>query len=738
MSRCRTPFVAILLWLVAASSYAQIAGNQIINLPQKNAGAISNPAQAWLPAFDQNGGSTKTVRVSIADITTLAGGLTNGDKGDITLSGSPAGSVWTVDSGIFAPIVHSHVIADITGLQTALNGKAATVHTHAIADTTGLQTALDGKAALVHTHAIADTTGLQAALDGKATLVHTHAASDIVSGTFASARFAANTVPHATLSNTSVNGVLLGSPSTGGTVGEITIGSGLTLTGSTLTAAGGSPGGTTGKIQYNNAGAFAGASDVVYSTGQLAVTPAWSGTGTATTPLLVNVTADPGPANAASKLLDLQVGGTSRLNFVKDGTLSMVVNGGIVNQILTAPSNNPAIEFRGPTIPDFSGIGISPAITTTTTGRLWQNSPTNGGMQLTAFTTSAGGSTHAFSFVGYQGATSLTAPVIGLYAFKHNGTNNRTSISGSEKLAAFFNGTSEAVTLFGDSSIALSTDAILTRDAADTLAQRRGLLPQKLSVYNTWANSGIDYERGVFDWKGTANTLRIGTEQGGTGVARAVSIVTGGTERINIPATGGFKVTGPIDATTAIGNTSGSAGIGFFASGASMALRNSSNIAMMLHSTIVDVTNNRLLGFESGESGTPDAGIQRVSANILGITNGSTGPGKLAIDKVQGTPFERLKMEWDTTNHVARIGTEKGTGGTARDLAFITDDQVRMTVAGSTGVATFSADQIRIATDKTPASATDTGVAGTVCIDDNFIYVCTSTNVWKRAALSTW
>ena len=41
-------------------------------------------------------------------------------------------------------------------------------HTHAIADTTGLQAALDGKAAVGHKHVIADVTGLQAALDAKA------------------------------------------------------------------------------------------------------------------------------------------------------------------------------------------------------------------------------------------------------------------------------------------------------------------------------------------------------------------------------------------------------------------------------------------------------------------------------------------------------------------------------------------------------------------------------------------
>jgi hypothetical protein len=58
----------------------------------------------------------------------------------------------------------------VTGLQTALDGKAGSSHAHAIGDVTGLQTALDGKAASSHSHGISDVTGLQTALDGKAPL----------------------------------------------------------------------------------------------------------------------------------------------------------------------------------------------------------------------------------------------------------------------------------------------------------------------------------------------------------------------------------------------------------------------------------------------------------------------------------------------------------------------------------------------------------------------------------------
>jgi hypothetical protein len=91
-----------------------------------------------------------------------------------------AGRGWTYAflktalGSVFASVSHTQAISTVTGLQTALDAKAAAVHAHAIADTTGLQAALDGKAASTHAHAIADTTGLQAALDAKAASVHTH------------------------------------------------------------------------------------------------------------------------------------------------------------------------------------------------------------------------------------------------------------------------------------------------------------------------------------------------------------------------------------------------------------------------------------------------------------------------------------------------------------------------------------------------------------------------------------
>lgn len=91
------------------------------------------------------------------------------------------------------PLVKSAMLmSDVSGLAAALAGKANTSHTHIISDVTNLQTSLDAKATTTaltaglatkantsHTHTISDVTGLQTALDGKAAVSHTHTGSQI-------------------------------------------------------------------------------------------------------------------------------------------------------------------------------------------------------------------------------------------------------------------------------------------------------------------------------------------------------------------------------------------------------------------------------------------------------------------------------------------------------------------------------------------------------------------------------
>jgi hypothetical protein len=100
-----------------------------------------------------------------------ATGTTNNLK--VLKAGSSAGSfswaniAYTELTGVpssFTPSAHTHAIADVTNLQTSLDGKAASSHTHLWADITDKPSTFTPSA---HTHAISDVTGLQTALDGK-------------------------------------------------------------------------------------------------------------------------------------------------------------------------------------------------------------------------------------------------------------------------------------------------------------------------------------------------------------------------------------------------------------------------------------------------------------------------------------------------------------------------------------------------------------------------------------------
>ena len=95
--------------------------------------------------------------------------------------------------------------------------------------------------------------------------------------------------------------------------------------------------------------------------------------------------------------------------------------------------------------------------------------------------------------------------------------------------------------LFGNnlclqSGIGLSFDinshTVLIRDGVDyIMAQANGANPNTFRVYNTSTSSNVNFERGAFGWTDTANVLTIGTQMGGTGVARNMQFVIGGSTK---------------------------------------------------------------------------------------------------------------------------------------------------------------------------------------------------------------
>ena len=78
-------------------------------------------------------------------------------------------------------------------------------------------------------------------------------------------------------------------------------------------------------------------------------------------------------------------------------------------------------------------------------------------------------------------------------------------------------------------------DTRLFRDAADTLAQRRGANGQTFRLYNTYTDAS-NHERLSLRW--ASNVAIIGTEKAGTGSARALEFQTDGTTRWTLTSTG--------------------------------------------------------------------------------------------------------------------------------------------------------------------------------------------------------
>lgn len=80
----------------------------------------------------------------------------NGKTGAVVLGASDVGALpssyippapgWGDVTGkptTFPPATHNHTVEQVTGLQSALDGKAASSHTHTVAQVTGLQDIID-------------------------------------------------------------------------------------------------------------------------------------------------------------------------------------------------------------------------------------------------------------------------------------------------------------------------------------------------------------------------------------------------------------------------------------------------------------------------------------------------------------------------------------------------------------------------------------------------------------------
>lgn len=127
------------------------------------------------------------------------------------------------------------------------------------------------------------------------------------------------------------------------------------------------------------------------------------------------------------------------------------------------------------------------------------------------------------------------------------------------------------------------------------------------------------------------------------------------------------------------------------------------------------------IAFQGSRGGT-DTNVAGVDATIQGsLGTGTAASGKLVF-KV-GTPTTTGSTQ-HTANTVLTL-QDTGAGGTPSPAVIaagpVTSTQFRLS-----------------ALNTAPSSAADTGTLGEIRIDSGYIYVCTATNTWVRAALATW
>ena len=349
---------------------------------------------------------------------------------------------------------------------------------------------------------------------------------------------------------------------------------------------GGTPGGSTTEVQFNNAGAFAGDADLTWNstTNVLGITGDvnLSDGGTYTTTLQ---TITP-TANRTVSIAD----GTGTLAFVAGSSGQLLYNNAGANAGLpTLTTDGTNITLTGRFISSLNGAlsttgiaGVPVAATgtwitggtATTTKPQVLIEPT--GATSTAWSTSGTGLgvNAASGFAGrlldlqingtsrftVSNSTQTTAVIdgdglgsAGLYLRNGTGaatirTNNiglnfdnagATFLAHLNTTGYFVSSTS--VIGFSNSTGGLGTpDTLLARDAANTLAQRNGTTAQTSRVYNTFTSS-TNYELGKLEW--SSNVFRIGTEKGsGGGTARAVEVHTDSISRLALDTTGSVRV----------------------------------------------------------------------------------------------------------------------------------------------------------------------------------------------------
>jgi len=390
--------------------------------------------------------------------------------------------------------------------------------------------------------------------------------------------------------------------------------------------------GTTGNVQYNNAGKLAASSD-------FNVDLDWNESSTVFTGLKLNVTDTASLSD--SNLLDLQVGGSSKFNVTKAGQLKTTSGQGDIETGISAVANDYRVNINRLYVIDY---GVTYLANNVSSGyRQWLFQPGTG------------------------------------FALNSN---------------AYFGWSDQNFNVQGG-----NYDIKLWRDDADTLAQRRDTNAQTFRLYNTWGNSGVDFERTSLTRDSSG--LVIDAQKGGTGVdpTNLLDLQVDGTAQLRVNNFGQiYRSTPPSTSGIRLKINTGVADYGISDNEGHVNILYNSIGALSVTSNLVGIGGSRSIGFSTGRSwDTADLVFGRDAANTLAQRNGGTDLApvsqtyRLYNFSVDSTSdYERTSITDDSTGLVINQEYD-GTGALRTNLLDIQDNgtsKVTITGNGNVGIGT--------------------------------------------------
>jgi hypothetical protein len=228
-------------------------------------------------------------------------------------------------------------------------------------------------------------------------------------------------------------------------------------------------------------------------------------------------------------------------------------------------------------------------------------------------------------------------------------------------------------------------------------------------------------------------TLRInGARNNNTGVG------LGGSVRISAGQASGSGVAGSV---TLVGGVNSSTG-----AGGDITLQSGSNSANLARSGNISISTS-----QGGEFGTTNpsgnvdiqvgnarggnsAGVLTIKGGDL-VTSGTGVAGSVII--TAGNAGSTAGVGGNVSIN-GGLGTNTNSGGYVRIQTAVAKTLVERMRITNAGVVEVTGNTLAVRTARTPASSSAAGVAGDICWDADYIYVCTATNTWKRTPILTW